>query len=66
MIVEHRESNNYVAAEESKYLKWRNDYFKMAYLPLTVDLSEITEVDESEVPVRTEDSEYERVDESEL
>lgn len=66
MIVEHRESNNYVAAEESKYLKWRNDYFKMAYLPLTVDLSEITEVDESEVPVRNEDDEYERVDESEL
>lgn len=66
MIVEHRESNNYVAAEESKYLKWRNDYFKMAYLPLTVDLSEITEVDESEVPVREEGSEYERVDESEL
>ena len=52
MIVEHRERNNYVAAEESKYLKWHNDYFKMAYLPLTVDLAEITEVDESEVPVR--------------
>ena len=66
MIVEHRERNNYVAAEESKYLKWHNYYFKMAYLPLTVDLAEITEVDESEVPVREEGSEYERVDESEL
>lgn len=40
----------HVVADEGKALKCGDDYFFSAYLPKTIDISTITEIDEQDVP----------------
>ena len=48
MRVEKRENSNFITADNGKYIKWGGCYFRMAHMPLSVDVAEVEEVDESE------------------
>lgn len=50
MKVEERKNGYHVVADEGKALKCGDDYFFSAYLPKTIDIATITEIDEKDVP----------------
>lgn len=50
MKVEKKINGYHVVADEGKALKNGDDYFFSAYLPKTIDISTITEIDEQDVP----------------
>lgn len=50
MKVEVKDKGYHVVADEGKALKCGDDYFFSAYLPKTIDISTITEIDEKDVP----------------
>ena len=50
MKIEEKDKGYHVVADEGKALKCGNDYFFSAYLPKTIDLSTISEIDEQDVP----------------
>ena len=50
MKVDKKINGYHVVADEGKALKCGDDYFFSAYLPQTIDLSTITEIDEQDVP----------------
>lgn len=50
MKVEVKDKGYHVVADEGKALKHGDDYFFSAYLPKTIDISTITEIDEKDVP----------------
>ena len=50
MKVEEKTNGYHVVADEGKALKCGDDYFFSAYLPKTIDLSTISEIDEQDVP----------------
>lgn len=50
MKVEVKDKGYHVVADEGKALKCGDDYFFSAYLPKTIDLSTISEIDEQDVP----------------
>lgn len=50
MKVDKKINGYHVVADEGKALKCGDDYFFSAYLPKTIDLSTITEINEQDVP----------------
>ena len=50
MKIEEKDKGYHVVADEGKALKCGDDYFFSAYLPKTIDLSTISEIDEQDVP----------------
>lgn len=54
MKVEVKDKGYHVIADEGKALKCRDDYFFSAYLPKTIDLSTISEIDEKDIPTLNE------------
>ena len=54
MKVEEKTNGYHVVADEGKALKCGDDYFFSAYLPKTIDLSTISEIDEQDVPQQNE------------
>ena len=50
MKIEEKTNGYHVVADEGKALKCGDDYFFSAYLPKTIDLSTISEIDEQDVP----------------
>lgn len=50
MKVEVKDNGYHVVADEGKALKCGDDYFFSAYLPKSIDISTITEIDEQDVP----------------
>ena len=54
MKVEKKINGYHVVADEGKALKCGDDYFFSAYLPKTIDLSTISEIDEQDVPQQNE------------
>ena len=62
MTVEKKINGYHVVADEGKALKCGDDYFFSAYLPKTIDLSTISEIDEKDVPQQndTEDEQVEK------
>lgn len=54
MKVEVKDKGYHVVADEGKALKCGDDYFFSAYLPKTIDISTITEIDEKDVPQQNE------------
>ena len=50
MKVEVKDNGYHVVADEGKALKHGDDYFFSAYLPKSIDISTITEIDEQDVP----------------
>lgn len=50
MKVDKKINGYHVVADEGKALKCGDDYFFSAYLPKTIDLSTISEIDEQDVP----------------
>ena len=50
MKVDKKINGYHVVADEGKALKCGDDYFFSAYLPKTIDLSTISEIDEKDVP----------------
>lgn len=54
MKVDKKINGYHVVADEGKALKCGDDYFFSAYLPKTIDLSTITEIDEQDVPQQNE------------
>ena len=50
MKVEVKDNGYHVVADEGKALKNGDDYFFSAYLPKSIDVSTITEIDEQDVP----------------
>lgn len=50
MKVEKKINGYHVVADEGKALKCGDDYFFSAYLPKTIDLSTISEINEQDVP----------------
>ena len=54
MTVEKKINGYHVVADEGKALKCGDDYFFSAYLPQTIDLSTISEIDEKDIPTQNE------------
>ena len=54
MKVDKKINGYHVVAEEGKALKCGDDYFFSAYLPRTIDLSTISEIDEKDIPTQNE------------
>ena len=54
MKVEKKINGYHVVADEGKALKCGDDYFFSAYLPKTIDLSTISEIDEKDIPTQSE------------
>lgn len=54
MKVEKKINGYHVVADEGKALKCVDDYFFSAYLPKTIDLSTISEIDEKDIPKQSE------------
>lgn len=50
MKVEEKDNGYHVVADEGKALKHGDDYFFSAYLPKSIDISKIAEIDEQDVP----------------
>ena len=50
MKVDKKINGYHVVADEGKALKCGDDYFFSAYLPSTIGISTITEIDEQDVP----------------
>lgn len=65
MTVEKKINGYHVVADEGKALKCGDDYFFSAYLPKTIDLSTISEIDEKDIPTQNDD-EYEQVEKDNL
>lgn len=65
MKVEKKTNGYHVVANEGKALKCGDDYFFSAYLPKTIDLSTISEIDEKDIPTKSE-NEYEQVEKDNL
>ena len=62
MKVEKKINGYHVVADEGKALKCGDDYFFSAYLPQTIDLSTISEIDEKDIPTQNEneDEQFEK------
>ena len=62
MKVEKKINGYHVVADEGKALKCGDDYFFSAYLPETIDLSTISEIDEKDIPTQNEneDEQFEK------
>lgn len=54
MKVDKKINGYHVVADEGKALKCGDDYFFSAYLPKTIDLSTISEIDEKDIPTKSE------------
>ena len=54
MKVDKKINGYHVVADEGKALKCGDDYFFSAYLPKTIDLSAISEIDEKDIPTQSE------------
>ena len=54
MKVEKKINGYQVVADEGKALKCGDDYFFSAYLPKTIGLSTISEIDEKDIPTQNE------------
>lgn len=54
MKVDKKINGYHVVADEGKALKCGVDYFFSAYLPRTIDLSTISEIDEKDIPTQSE------------
>ena len=54
MKVDKKINGYHVVADEGKALKCGDDYFFSAYLPKTIDLSTISEIDEKDIPTQNE------------
>ena len=65
MKVEVKDKGYHVVADEGKALKCGDDYFFSAYMPKTIDLSTISEIDEKDIPTQNDD-EYEQVEKDNL
>lgn len=65
MKVEEKTNGYHVVADEGKALKCGDDYFFSAYLPKTIDLSTISEIDEQDVPQQNE-NEDEQIEDANL
>lgn len=65
MKVDKKINGYHVVADEGKALKCGDDYFFSAYLPKTIDISTITEIDEQDVPQPNE-NEDEQVEKDNL
>lgn len=61
MKIEEKTNGYHVVADEGKALKCGDDYFFSAYLPKTIDLSTISEINEQDVPQQN-DTEDEQVE----
>ena len=62
MKVDKKINGYHVVADEGKALKCGDDYFFSAYLPQTIDLSTISEIDEKDIPTQNEneDEQFEK------
>lgn len=65
MKVDKKINGYHVVADEGKALKCGDDYFFSAYLPQTIDLSTISEIDEKDIPTKSE-NEDEQVEKDNL
>ena len=65
MKVDKKINGYHVVADEGKALKYGDDYFFSAYLPKTIDISTITEINEQDVPQLNE-NEDEQVEKDNL
>ena len=65
MKVDKKTTGYHVVADEGKALKCGDDYFFSAYLPSTIDLSTISEIDEKDIPTQNE-NEDEQVEKDNL
>lgn len=65
MKIEEKDKGYHVVADEGKALKCGDDYFFSAYLPKTIDLSTISEIDEQDVPQQNE-NEDEQIEDANL
>ena len=65
MKVDKKINGYHVIADEGKALKCGDDYFFSAYLPKTIDLSTISEINEQDVPQPNE-NEDEQVEKDNL
>lgn len=65
MKVDKKINGYHVVADEGKALKCGDDYFFSAYLPKTIDLSTISEINEQDIPTQNDD-EYEQVEKDNL
>ena len=65
MKVDKKINGYHVVADEGKALKCGDDYFFSAYLPQTIDLSTISEINEQDVPQPNE-NEDEQVEKDNL
>ena len=65
MKVEKKTNGYHVVADEGKALKCGDDYFFSAYLPKTIDLSTLSEINEQDVPQPNE-NEDEQVEKDNL
>lgn len=65
MKVDKKINGYHVVADEGKALKCGDDYFFSAYLPKTIDLSTISEIDEKDIPTKSE-NEDEQVEKDNL
>lgn len=65
MKVDKKINGYHVVADEGKALKCGEDYFFSAYLPKTIDLSTISEIDEKDIPTQSE-NEDEQVEKDNL
>ena len=65
MKVDKKIKGYHVVADEGKALKCGDDYFFSAYLPKTIDLSTISEIDEKDIPTKN-DNEDEQVEKDNL
>lgn len=65
MKIEEKTNGYHVVADEGKALKCGDDYFFSAYLPKTIDLSTISEIDEQDVPQQNE-NEDEQIEDANL
>ena len=54
MKVDKKINGYHVVADEGKALKCGDDYFFSAYMPKTIDLSTISEIDEKDIPTQNE------------
>lgn len=54
MKIDKKINGYHVVADEGKALKCGDDYFFSAYLPKTIDLSTISEIDEKDIPTQNE------------
>ena len=65
MKVDKKINGYHVVADEGKALKYGDDYFFSAYLPKTIDISTITEINEQDVPQPNE-NEDEQIEDDNL